>query len=425
MSKTETRPDSFSSYQELRNYRANGNIVVDSVATTTRKWSNYVTKGDNIPGWRQKLARGENVTTSLTGEKSKIRLTNGYMTAQRPKIGTGTMIYLTESVDSYGLTTSLPTGSVTSIDDTKANNAALRKFVGRLEEVNNAFKGGVFLGELAQTLRSIKNPAQSLRRLASDWRATGVKLRRTANFRPLPERRRLVKEALADSWLETQFHWKPLLNDIDDGCRALAELATGQALIGPRISGKGEARENVGVTVGSGGVNLLRYKQHTVVEDHSIVIFRGAVRVNPRSNALMAPELLGFNPASFVPTAWELVPYSFLIDYFTNIGDILTGWSHSVSELKWCNRTSIRTARVDRRVHTNTAMCRETTPTVTLAHGQAKVICETTHVSRDLYVGSLTPRFEFEIPGMGSKKWLNIAALLAGRDTDRRFSFGD
>lgn len=424
MAYTRTTPKSHVSYTELRNYRSNGTISVSGDAWTTRKWSDYVTFGDNIPDWRRRLAKGYSATTSMVGSKSSVQLTEGQLVAQRPK-GTGTSIWLTERVGSCGISTALPSGDPSTLSDTEANNAALRKFVSRLEQVNTAFNGGVFLGELTQTLRSIKNPAASLRNLVGNWRRESVALRRRNNFRPIKERKRNFREAIADSWLETQFHWKPLLNDVDDGCRALAELVTGQALKGVRITGTGEARDNASVTTGGGAANLLAHRDQTVVVDHTIVIYRGAVRVNPRHSALMAPRLLGFNPASFVPTAWELVPYSFLIDYFTNIGDILTGWSHSVSELRWCNRTSRKSIITTRSRYTNTAICRAVFPEITTAHGQAKVVCEVTDVSRFDYSGSLTPRFEFEIPGLASKKWLNIAALIAGRDADRRFSFGD
>jgi hypothetical protein len=44
---------------------------------------------------------------------------------------------------------------------------------------------------------------------------------------------------------------------------------------------------------------------------------------------------LGFSWESFVPTVWELVPYSFILDYFTNIGDVLSAGLLVQSHLAW------------------------------------------------------------------------------------------
>jgi len=377
------------------------------------------------------IARGLNATTNLTGTETKATVTGGRLLEYRkfiPSNPSATVLYFLEG--GFSLSLSVTSNNPSSIDDTKANNAALRKFVSKLDSVNTAFQGGVFLGELAETLHGIKHPAQGLRKLIDRYYYSAIKLRssRLRGVRFLNQKKRSLREFgnnLSEMWLEHAFHWKPLMNDIDAGARALAEIGTRQCIVSRHISAVGEASANGEDTAAQHVNGGLRWIDHAVTFDHSIVVYRGAVRVNARDNALMAPRLLGFNPASFVPTAWELLPYSFLIDYFTNVGDILSGWSHSISECSWANRTSIKEYIVRRSVTSKAGLWSGDANHKSFSLSPAKVEIAKRTVSRSSYLGSLTPRFEFEIPGLGSKKWLNIAALVVGRSNDRSFKYGD
>jgi hypothetical protein len=328
---------------------------------------------------------------------------------------------------------SIPSGNPSLLSDTIANNAALMKFNQKLTSANTTFQGGVFLGELAETLHGIKNPAQSLRKLVDLWRFRAYKYRRVWSLEN--ERREGLlhlsdfHKTLSGLWLESSFHWRPLLKDIDDGCKALAELSTGEALVGDRITAVGKSQVVTSNLTGAEGHSIAIWRYNEIASSDVYVIYRGAVRVQPRDNLLMAPELLGFNPGSFLPTAWEITPYSFLIDYFTNIDDIISGWSHGTGDLSWCNRTVRKSYVVKRDSYSNTKLVNSVRsplePPWNFSHSPASVVIEKTAVNRSTYSGTLTPTFEWDIPGFRSKKWLNIAALIAGRTDDRSFKFGD
>lgn len=410
---------------QTKNTRVNGEVVLGSLGSNTTKWTNTVDHGPNVPGWREALIEGRDATTTLTGSKVVARYTPGRAVASRPKTGPATTFYSTEWIGGMGVNTQLPSGEPTDIDFSKANNLALGKLARRITEMNTAFQGGVFLGELKQNLQAIRNPAKGLRDLADNWGATARRIRGSRVW-PLAFRKKKVAEALADSWLEVQFGWRPLLNDIADASSALHRYKVGQVARTRRITVKGETEGTSLPFVGSSAANLLTVFYENLSSDHTTVVYRGAMRVEARNPQTMDPDLLGFNLGNWIPTAWELVPYSFLIDYFTNVGDVINGWSTLATRLAWCNRTVIREKRVRSTTWTSLAACKESFPTLTsVSIVPSKSIISKISVLRASHDGTYVPGLVFEVPSLGSLKWLNIAALIAGRASDRRWSYGD
>jgi hypothetical protein len=44
---------------------------------------------------------------------------------------------------------------------------------------------------------------------------------------------------------------------------------------------------------------------------------------------------LGILPERFLPTVWELIPYSFVVDYFVNVGDIVASYAFQRNNIVW------------------------------------------------------------------------------------------
>jgi len=303
------------------------------------------------------------------------------------------------------------------------------KFLRKIREKQTAFQGGVFLGELAQTLSMIRNPAKGLRGLVDETRDILANIRRLGLKNSLSRSR--VTEQLADAWLELQFGWKPLLNDVDDGCRALAILNTGQSLSTGRISAAHTHESNpTRTTVKYSQNGIALWNVLTDTRTRCTTVFRGALRVEARNPAELRRDLFGFNPNNFAPTIWNLIPYSFLIDYFTNVGDIIEGWSLLGTRLSWCNKTTIKSHVVSDLASTSFSYWDQENPNpdrslASLAFSPAKVVIEKTRVQRAEYTQAMVPDLVFQVPGSGSLKWLNIAALIASRNGDRKWFYGD
>lgn len=381
-----------------------------------RNWTDTVSYGDNIPNWREKLRDGLSATTSLNGERYTCRLTNGFAKV----IYFGNQ-WTDEMSGSHHINVTKAIADPADLDVSKANAEALVRFNQRIRAVRTAFEGGVFLGELGQTLRMIRNPAMGLRKMATDFRQVAQAIRRQkVSAITAALKRATIARNLADAWLEVQFGWKPLLHDIDDASKALAIYNARKSLETRRITAKSQVDGSSTDTTTGSAVAAMYWRLRERTTGHCLVIYRGAMRVKAKDPQEMDAALIGFDPSSFVPTAWELIPYSFLIDYFTNIGGIITGWSNLFTELSWCNRTE--------KVWNKLVIRSEKDPNSPYGYtsfAPAEFVGERIRVSRAEFTGSLVPEFVFRVPSMDSLRWLNIAALIAGRNSDRKWVYGN
>lgn len=393
-----------------------------SDSSSVQKWTDTVTFGDNIPDWRESLAAGRDTTTGMTVEGRSLTIRRGRLIAiyrGPPGNPATTPNYWAQSGD-FNLSTSFSSTNPTSISDASANARALGKFVSRAREVNTAFQGGVFLGELAKTIHGIRHPAKGLRDTVDAYRSRAVKLRAAEALRRIPAQQ--VTRNLADLWLESSFHWRPLIHDVQDGARAAARLVTGNESRPETqpIRAKATVETNSLTTAPAITVNGgLVWAYNETSKDSCTVVYRGAVRIRDLSTPSGQAAALGFDPSSFAPTVWELVPYSFLIDYFTNVGEIVSGLSFPRSSLAWSNRTIIREVVVERNAYSKQSLMAANYRLGSFSAPQ--VVATRRHISRASYNGTYVPQLNLEVPGSGSLKWLNIAALAVAQASDRKF----
>lgn len=167
-------------------------------------------------------------------------------------------------------------------------------------------------GQILKTVETLTSAAWFLRR--GQWKSA-CKALGIDGVKP-------AGKTLASQWLGYQYGWKPLLSDIHGAVTTLAELDRDQWMV--TVKGSASSKDRSDRTYGPNGFDHFRGNCEG---------FHGAMcRIDavPGNAAVASAASLGLlNPALL---AWELVPFSFVVDWFVPIGnylsqfDALAGW---------------------------------------------------------------------------------------------------
>jgi hypothetical protein len=252
-------------------------------------WSYRSTKGENTPDFFKRLKRGdllpmtyfESFTTSGSSSGSFIT-----------KNGTNTYAWTPMWVfaEAYIHPDELLALQVEKfpVDPSVYVQAAAAKLQSR------GFDALTFLAELKQTIRMFEGLVKRL--------ITAV-----------------YRGKIVDSWLEWRYGWRTLFFDMKDFSETLHEVFTkAQSL---------RNKESVGdsFTYSSSRNYDISYTSSTIAMHESYTLdasFRGSIIAD------MIPPRFSFNP---ITTGWELVRFSFIIDWFLQVGQFLSAMSFLVS----------------------------------------------------------------------------------------------
>lgn len=377
----------------------------------TKTWNDQFS-GSEDPKWRSKVASGVDATGPLTASRTELTIQPGYLVAEYSTVARPQVKVLEDvwegwiiDPDRYGWP-SAPTATLNSTVVTKATT----KFNAKLGEVVSPFKGLTFFGELRETIQMLKGRAMFLMKDIGQYAK-----RARALYRRNPGRR-TVKD-VGNLWLEYQFGWKPFVEDIEAGITALSQdrlevvPITASASV---LTGTSTASE---VMIGSQSC----YAAMRTVKDFakSSCRVRGVVDlslITPVStNDVVSADRWGLTLREFVPTVWELVPYSFLVDYFVNVGDVINSVFAEKRALRWSNRTTKVISARDvylgwpKWTAYGTATGRHPFSPIKFSPCGAKAtVKQIDRVSSP----SLFVPIVVQYPSLGSLRWGNMAALL-------------
>lgn len=234
----------------------------------------------------------------------------------------------------------LPAAFPSVVADSKAVELALGNFLSNAGEALSPFKGMVFLGELKETLQMLKRPASALRNGITEY------LKRSRRRLNKGGKAKIIARAISGLWLEYVYGWEPLLADIRSAAEAYRSFESKQDTA--RISGVATRTSKTLSEVRGNMPSYMNWIDSSVHENVSRCSFRGEIVLRPSGiQTTFAEEVIrlsGFSLAEFVPTAWELLPYSFVVDYFSNIGDILNSFHGLGSTWIWTTKATTSTA---------------------------------------------------------------------------------
>lgn len=287
---------------------------------------------------------------------------------------------------------------------TKASNMAKQQVMSRIISQQQAFQGLVFAGEGRETLRMMRGAGTEVEKRYTDY-LNDVK-RRSRNL-PRALNRRL--DALANMLLTVNYGVLPLLNDIDSGARA---LATDYSIRNQHklVYGEGNAEGDASFLSGDNVAAHVRTYWIGGERSRVTVVYCAMVGFDRQALRQLSSQNLGVSLSSFVPSLYELIPYSFLLDYFTNVNEIVNGYFWGRSGVKWSSMTLIQTRE---RLVTSNRMVISPNSSY-LVDDQDFRPCSLTSsvksVNRSTYYGDFVPSLEFELPGSATRV-ANIGAL--------------
>jgi hypothetical protein len=179
--------------------------------------------------------------------------------------------------------------------------------LGKLREAvaGSSFNAGVFLAESKPALAMIADSATRIYNAYKAARKGNFAHASTLLVRGTP-RERLGRKTVANSWLELQYGWLPLLSDCHEGAQFLAHHLNWPLQTRVRVSRKVKLvpkPSNYGMSIFA-PESARRKTIIAYISEKSVAQLSGLV-----------------DPLSI---AWEVVPYSFVVDWFIPIGNYLS-----------------------------------------------------------------------------------------------------
>lgn len=407
--------------------------------------------GSSNPNWRQQVKSNVGATTFMTGQITTLTCKVGRAVAISPReitLSPGRFMDLYENYEGcaaarqFSGVPSAPGGS-----DSVARNMALNRLYQAIRSQSTHFSGGTFLGELKESLGTIRNVARKVANLIPSHLAAQQKLIkryvgsyvigpngsavRVKDFNPRKGKRlpaskwKELQKGLADNWLEYAFGIRPLVNDVRDAAETIARYQNDNVHEKVRGYGNSTTVTSDAVTNLNFGLTHLNGQFRWLRKNEIIVVYRCGLQFSVSSpafgTAARLQGLMGFKLEDFVPTVWNLLPYSFLLDYFVNVGDILNAITTDTSSVRWINESVVRQGTWE-----GTTRVRPDMGDGIMRSGDfGSAVLSTRSVQRQ--AGALTiPLPEFQIPGLlkadGSfnQQWVNMVALLSGGKGARR-----
>lgn len=356
------------------------------------------------PMWQSKVKAGTSATNFLSAYKIRLAYQKGKLVTSYFLASGAPANGLTVDNSFLGINIELPIAGISGTLKSNSQNMAAIQILSKIRDETTAFSGPTFLGELRDTLKLIRSPAKALRE------KTGLFLSKADETRKRAKRKgdKPFSEVLAESYLEYAFGVAPLIGDITAIANAALPKFTEPRIKRISASSTDETALSENFTASAGGVSVNLY-YNRVRLDRVTCKFTVGLRIQPETANTALERVIalgGFNLQEVIPTAWELLPWSFFIDYFSNIGDVLSASLVSRENIAWTQRTFRSVKRI---IVTGQPNFTRFDQHYVDKYTPMSYVSERTEVLREA-ASIPKPELRFELPGLSSQ-FINIAAL--------------
>jgi hypothetical protein len=214
-------------------------------------------------------------------------------------------------------------------------------FLSKVREITTPWSGGVFLGELKELVSGIKGLGGRIFNQSLSFRSRARHQARLYRRKPA----RLLAD-LEDMYLSWTYGVAPLLGDVGSYYQAVQQLYHNAVEVPVIVTIPAENLVKGVSYKYSGASGSIQVRGVGWMEARASVRIVGSVKSQISGPMLeKALSLGGFQLTDFVPTLYELLPYSFLVDYFSSMGDVVNGYFTDTRGLVYCSQTERLTVK--------------------------------------------------------------------------------
>jgi len=274
------------------------------------------------PGWQEKKANGTLPPTPASLRRSTVVKAYPAVVLRTPKPNSGVD---PASFVGYSGVPALAVGALDSTFSTTTSNSVINDCKMRLIQNIKADEANVLemVAEATETRKMLLGLSWNLLARLQAYRKQLARDVAKGTFKSIDH----VSSMVASRWLEFHFGIEPLISDIEDLYNVFTDNGLNQALTSHV---KAHAHRGFCKTVASSmsypffGIGGTRIDTYT----RSITSKRGLTLQSMPFLQGDTNTKLGLRAENIVPALYELMPYSWAVDYFTNIGDLIEAYTY-------------------------------------------------------------------------------------------------
>lgn len=286
--------------------------------------------GIEQPFWKTLIALRLNAATPLTGFVQSLVFKPGYLQFNNYRGY--------QSSDRGGMPYSVVVGAVPTWGyDSAADQKAKQDFYKQLNAIRRDFSGQQAIGEYRQTLNLLKNPVKE----------AFVLLKSFMSIRNHERTGKRKAGAIGSQWLQVRFGLLPLASDCAGLVSTLKRQLQQDDVRTYKAFGKAETSsierrdyaDIYGCSIGCDIIRTVKSKVYYTFGHKTVLKSEADARMDGIREAFFKLEDI---PA----TLWEVMPWSWLVDYFLNVGAIIEALSTSTKDVVYVSKSVITESSV-------------------------------------------------------------------------------